>query len=278
MGIDAVANLSANAGRFALALGAALVIGECASAWAVGPHTTDRLAVPRRIHLLGAWLAVLTALLLLFAAQAVALELAPSTAEVAMLVRQTAWGRGWRLLAGVAVLGTLLALLRAPLLLRGVAAVALAIAMGGLGHAAADEAREVARALDAVHVLGMGLWLGALLWMFRDVAREVTLAGWQRYSRLAGIAAPLVVLSGLGSALRRFGTATIPEILASSYGRLLFGKVAVVGLVLALGAWHRRQLAETESPGRLSVLTELLLAAAVLGVTALLTGTAPPGE
>jgi putative copper export protein len=59
---------------------------------------------------------------------------------------------------------------------------------------------------------------------------------------------------------------------------LLFGKVAVVGLVVALGAWHRRQLRASERPGRRSVVVELLLAAVVLGVTALLTGTAPPGE
>ncbi|MEI6739805.1 MAG: CopD family protein [Gemmatimonadaceae bacterium] len=268
----------ADVGRFALALGAALVIGDSVSAWAVGSRPGDRLVVPRRIHLLGAWLAVLTALLLLFVAQAVALDLAPSTAEVAMLVRQTAWGRGWSVLAGVALVGSLLALLRAPWLLRTLVAGALAVAMGGLGHSSADSAPIVARGLDAVHVLGMGGWLGALLWMYRDVAHEVTRGGWQRYSRLAGVAAPVVVLSGMGSALRRFGTATVPEILGSSYGRLLLGKVAVVGLVLALGAWHRRQLAESESPGRLSVLTELLLAAAVLGVTALLTGTAPPGE
>lgn len=222
-----------------------------------------------------AWLAALIALSLLFVLQFLALELAPTVSDVAMLARQTAWGNGWMMLAGCAMVGVISAVARAPLTWRFVIAVAFAIAMGGLGHAAADDlAPWTSRALDATHVVAIGVWLGTLLCLGPHPA----LSAWERFSRLAVIAAPLSVLSGIGSALLRLRDASLTQIIASDYGRLLGAKVLMAAVILALGARHRRQLLARHEPAKASVRFEILLALAVLGVTAVLTATAPPGE
>jgi putative copper resistance protein D len=72
--------------------------------------------------------------------------------------------------------------------------------------------------------------------------------------------------------------ASISDIVSSDYGRLLLAKTLIVLGILALGARHRRNVIAQAAPSRGSVRTELALAALVLIVTAVLTGTAPPGE
>ncbi len=260
--------------RLLLYSGALIAIGEVFASRVQGGGWRVRATSARRALVLVAWLAILLALALLFVMQFLALELAPTLSDVALLARQTTWGQGWLLLAGAALVGTFAALLHAPLWLRMLVVVVMASAMGGLGHAAADDAAPLlSRALDATHVLGMAAWIGTLLCL-----GEVNAGRWARFSALATIAAPVTVFSGAGSALRRVGDATIPQILASDYGRLLGAKVAVVLIILGIGAWHRRAVQRQGSPSPMSVRIELLLAGLVLIVTAVLTGTAPPGE
>ena len=264
--------VTATAARLLLYLALMLAIGDVGAQWAQGARWRARAeAITRRAML--AWLAALAALLTLFVAQFVALELSPTVDEVAMLARQTAWGRGWLTLAGCAVTGAVLTLARATLALRLVVALAMAIAMGGLGHAAADDVQWLSRTIDATHVMAVGLWLGTL-WCLRNA----TTADWSRLSAIATIGAPLAVASGVGSALRRVGGASLGQIIDSDYGRLLVLKLAIVVIILALGARHRRDVRAHRAPGPASVRTELMLAFATLAVTAVLTGTAPPGE
>src|SRR6187402_694384 len=231
------------AARLLLYAGVMLAIGDVCAQWVREDGWTSRLQPDEMRRPVLAWLAIMTALLLLFVVQFVALELSPTITDVALLVRQTTWGQGWMVLAACSLAGMCASIIRAPLMARAAIALLLGSAMGGLGHAAADEAAPLlSRALDALHVLGVGAWLGTLFCLSRSPATLALPGSWSRFSRFAVVAAPMAVLSGAGSALRRVSTASIPEIAASDYGLLLAGKIAIVLLILVLGARHRRQL------------------------------------
>ncbi len=261
--------------RFLLYSGTLIVLGDSGADWTQHGNWRARETEPGQRRLLLAWLGVLTALCGLFVLQFVALDLTPSIADVAMLVRQTAWGRGWLLLAIGTLLGTGVAMLRGTLAMRAVVGCALAVAMGGLGHAAADDgAPLLARVLDAAHVVGAGLWIGTLA----CIARDAEALQWKRFSALATWSALVVCASGAGASLRRVQAASATQIVMSDYGRELGAKIALVLLLLVVGARHRTQVRAQSAPDRVSVRAELVIALIVLALTGWLTGTAPPGE
>lgn len=269
--------------RVLLYTGVTLGIGQLASMWACGASSRDALDRPQAIRWTP-WVALLIALALMLSAQMLALELHVSRADLSMLLRETGWGRGWTFLAISSVAFALSALLSAPFALRVLLAVCVAIAMSGLGHAAADSLPLLARALDSVHVLGVGAWIGALLLL----ASESRPAVWRRFSALATIASIAVVFTGVGAAFRRLGpsllsassltAAGLREIAKSEYVQLLALKVMLVVVVLSFGLVHRRAVGAQQAPSKRSVQLELVFAAIVLATTAWLTGTAPPGE
>jgi putative copper export protein len=159
---------------------------------------------------------------------------------------------------------------------------AVAVTMGGLGHAAADEQWPLAaRVLDALHLVTVGAWIGGLLvtllitrvpvFSLRDLA-------WRTFSRTATVAAPTALLTGVLSGVRVLRGATPSAIAASDYGRMLVLKTALVLVVLGIGAAQRRRIARGAQPESARVWTEVGVAVAVLVVTAVLTGTEPPGE
>jgi putative copper export protein len=265
--------------RLLLYTGLMLVLGDATSRWGIA-----RASGGARRTVLAAWLGIVVSLIALVLIQAYDMELDASRAAWQMLLTETAWGRGWSLLAVCAVLGSAAALGNASRAVASTCAVLLAIAMGGIGHAAADDAMPLlARTIDAAHVLGVGVWLGALCLM----PSEATLADWRNYSRLASVAAPTVVLSGALASLRRltlppltFGAVTPSwtTIGKSDYAQLLLMKTLLVLVVLGYGLKHRRRVLGEHAPSGKSIRHELVLAFAVLAVTAVLTGTAPPGE
>ena len=271
---------TAVAARLLLYVGVLIAFGDPVVPFVLGNERSAH-SPPPRVRLPLGWALTLAALGLMLAAQLASLELAPSRENLSLVLRETAWGAGWAVLALTALtgfvaagasVGRMHARWRSALLLA--LAAAFAVAMGGIGHAAADESVWLARSLDAVHVLAAGAWLGTLACL----PHHVGAGQWARYSRLAEVAAPVVVLSGVGASWRRLASAPLGALPESPYVWMLAGKIALVLVVLALGARHRRHVRAMEAPGARSVRTELLLAAAVLAVTALLTGTAPPGE
>jgi putative copper resistance protein D len=229
--------------------------------------------------------ALLVAPLLLLWLQQQALELPP--AELPALLRTTTWGRGWLLLIIPCILSALLLPLRrtgASSRLLVWTALGVSVTMGGLGHAAADAHWPlVSRLLDALHVAGAGAWIGALLLMLLDGAHDPDPTGaggqgeWQAFSQMATVVAPLVLLSGVGSAWLRVGASGPAEIFASDYGRLLALKLLLALLVVTVGATQRQRLGAGAAPRRQVVLVELCLAAVVFTATAWLTGLEPPG-
>src|SRR5215203_834214 len=113
----------ANTARLLLYAGVLLAIGDVCAQWARGDKWTARVSADEQRRPLLAWLAIMTAVLVLFIAQFIALELAPTVTDVGLLVRQTTWGQGWMLLAACSLAGMFARIVRAPLLPR--AAIAL---------------------------------------------------------------------------------------------------------------------------------------------------------
>jgi putative copper export protein len=271
--------------RLLLYGGAALAIGRGMLA-VLAREASGASADPRavRVSLWIAALALVMAPIALLLVQQQALEL--TIAEVPGLLRDTTWGRGWMPLALTCVLSALLlplpqARTRAGSWALLLAALGVAAAMGGLGHAAADDQWPLAsRVFDALHVAGVGAWIGGLLLMLLASAgtSAPTAGAWRAFSRMASVMAPVVLLSGVGSSWRRVGGSGPTAILASDYGKLLLIKIVLALAVMALGATQRRRIAAGETPSRTVVLREVVLAAVVLGATAWMTGTEPPGE
>lgn len=210
------------------------------------------------------------------------------------LLGATTWGWAWLLQAGAALLALagLWRAGRAPS--AGWAAVAVAaagLAVGAAlsGHAAGvPQGPGLAVAVDTAHVLGAGGWLGTLLPLLLvgvpaalrlpagDRAR-VAAATVDAFSPLALACAALVAVTGGVSAWLHLGT--LAALWTSPYGRTLLVKLALLSLVALAGAynWRRVRPALADEAGvrtlRRSATLELLIAAAVLAVTAVLVAT-----
>ena len=270
--------LAAPLARLLLYSGAAIAIGRGTLTFLDDDASVSPRAV--RSALWCAAGALIVAPLVLLLLQQQALEL--TAAELPGLLRETTWGRGWLQLMIPCVLTAVMLPLRstrtASLFLL-MSALGIAAAMGGLGHAAADHEWPLAsRLFDAMHVAGVGAWIGGLsLMVLASVGTgEPTSAEWRAFSRTATVMAPVVLLSGVASAWRRVGASGPVDILASDYGRLLLAKFALALVVLAMGATQRRRLSAGKAPATQAVVWEVLIATVVLVATAWMTGLEPP--
>ena len=277
----------ATGARLLLYIGALLAIGRASVAfldpeWKAGARSVFDATWPRTLARVAALLLVLAPLLLLLQ-QMSALDM--SRADVPALLTDTAWGHGWSQLTITAVLASVALTLptgRSTSLALVMTALGVAAAMGGLGHSAADEQWPLgARLLDAMHVAAMGAWIGGLvttLVITRVTAFALRDAAWRTFSRTATIMAPVTVLTGMGSGARLLLGNAPAVIIQSDYGRMLLLKSALVIAALVIGALQRRRIARGAAPVARSMWVEVGVAAAVLLVTAVLTGTEPPGE
>lgn len=250
--------------------------------WKAGARSVHDVGAPRFAARLAALLLV-SAPLLLLTLQMGALEM--TRADLPMLLRETAWGHGWTQLTMASVLASVALVLptgRSSSMLLLMASLGVAVAMGGLGHAAADEQWPIgARLLDAMHVAATGAWIGGLLGtllLTRVPGFALRDAAWRTVSRTAGVMAPVSVLTGMGSGARLLLGVSPADIVASDYGRLLLVKGILVTVVLSIGFSQRRRIQRGSVPVNRIIGVELCVAAAVLAITAVLTGAEPPGE
>jgi putative copper resistance protein D len=228
-----------------------------------------------------------------FLAQLLAFNLSPDPLlpDARLLLAQP-WGRAWTVQLGLALATT--ALLAVPPSWRAASTlgipcvVALSFAPAFGGHAGAESRRALAIALDGAHVLAAGAWLGTLAVMSACTRWSEPEAGTallyriRRLSPLALVSAAVVAATGVGSSWMRIAGGD--ALLASPYVRWLALKVALFAGVLALGwlNWRRGtpRLAWSGDARvvRASVACELLVALCVVGATAALVSTSPPGE
>lgn len=225
----------------------------------------------------------------------------PVSVELMRLVaEQTRWGGRWRLQTGVVVAAALAAtflLLQGGGRRRWFLLCGSALAMVGLapttGHAFAFSGGVVLpMALQIVHLMSAGIWLGTLLVLLsagvhavwsRPSDDGVTVARLvNRFSPVALVAATL--LGGTGVVTAILYVDETRQLWGTTYGRVLLSKTGLFAVTAALGAYNwRRVRPRIGEPGgvvrlRRSGTAELLVAATVLAVTAWLVHLPMPHE
>lgn len=157
-------------------------------------------------------------------------------------------------------------------------------ALGRVGHTTGSE-WGLPSALLMLHLLGLAIWLGALvpLWWIvavrgaGDAATILDRFGWRMQAVL-----PVLLLAGIGLAWLLLGEPS--ALWRSDYGRVLTVKLAVVGLLLLLAAlnrfrWVPKLAAGKRGAGRhlqWSIAVEGGAMAAILLLTAVLVTLSPP--
>lgn len=180
-------------------------------------------------------------------------------------------------IAGVAALAAALRPGRATLTALGVTAAGAMLARAAGGHAAGS---PVTVATQWLHFLGVGAWIGGLVWLVVGLIRRLEPAQVRRYSQLAAVGLVVVVVSGVLRSTNELGWGWLLHPLQSDYSTTLVVKLTIVAALIALGAVNRyRNVARFEQRGPRPVLRtaggELALAVCVFAATALLTGLPP---
>ena len=193
------------------------------------------------------------------------------------------WGdvAGTRL--GTAVLVRLaLVVVVAVLLRRGVpspvvwsaTSLALVLTFSTIGHPSASSPAAVAIAVDAVHLAGVAVWLGGLVWLLLRVGSERDGQDVALFSRTATVVVPVIVVTGGWQTWNLVGS--LDDITATTWGRTLLVKTAIVVALVTLGGVSRWLLRHDGAASvRRLVAAEVVIGAVVLGVTAGLVATPP---
>lgn len=152
---------------------------------------------------------------------------------------------------------------------------------GSVGHAAASDALWAVPA-KSLHLLAVALWLGGLLWiLIGEGGRPEFGRDARRVSRLALIAILVVAATGVAQALDLLEGPG--QLLTTSYGRLVAGKVAGLVVLALFGGWNRFRVLPgvfeggEGGPLRRSVALETFVMAAVLLLAGFLAYVPPPG-
>lgn len=141
--------------------------------------------------------------------------------------------------------------------------------VAGAGHGGTHG--PTVRLLHATHAGAMCVWLGGVL----------ALATWRgagpddarRFTPIATTSVSTLAVTGVFATLEHAGR--LWGVWESEYGRVLLVKLAVMTLTLLSALWSRQALARTRSV-RQALGLEVALLVAVLGVTSVLSQTAPP--
>lgn len=153
-----------------------------------------------------------------------------------------------------------------------------------VGHTASAAPPVVVRSADLVHAVAAAIWVGGLVGLVvtarpsdpRD--RSVTVA---RFSTWATVAVAGVTTAGI--ALAWVNLPTIAAAWQTGYGRLLLGKLVLVGILLLMGAHNHFNVVPDVTAGnaaaaaelRQIVRWELVVVGVVVVLTALLVNTSP---
>ncbi|MFC5994679.1 cytochrome c oxidase assembly protein [Pseudonocardia hispaniensis] len=153
------------------------------------------------------------------------------------------------------------------------------------GHSAAGGAHDVATNSLVLHMLAAALWVGGLIAVVAVATgragpdrQSVLATAVPRFSRLALVCWVALAATGVLNALVRI---PIGDLLGTTYGWLIIGKIIALVLLGALGAAHRRRSVEAAAHGRTAALVrlgavEVLIMLGTLGLAIALGRSAPP--
>jgi copper transport protein len=221
----------------------------------------------------------------------------PVTIDLLLIVATALppWSTGWMLQAGAAVAAV--AAFAAARSGRGsgwirvhAAALAVAATTPLTGHAVAQPGGSVLPvSLQALHVLGAGIWIGGLLTVFIAALRRRSSPSAGSLPLLVNAFSPCALL-GAGLLAASGGATTalylneVSDLWTTGYGRTLVAKLVAVAAVAGGGFvnWRRvrPRLSDPQAAAllRRSAALELAFAAAALALTAVLVGLPQPGE
>lgn len=162
--------------------------------------------------------------------------------------------------------------------IEGALAASVLLTFAMVGHPGAESGAAVWVAVDMVHLGAMALWLGGVIVMASlprtalATAQGVALA--KRFSRVALVAFPLALATGVAATLR-LGPG-IGSLTDSEWGRELLVKIGLVAGVMLLAATARFTV-QRRSAGNLrpTLLAEVALGLGVLGLAASITALPP---
>ena len=227
-------------------------------------------------------------------------ELIPSDvggrmSAVLSVVRETRWGHGW----AVGAVGAIVVLIglvvarakQAGWMIAAIGIVAVCTGDALTGHSGASNHLPLAVATDITHYLGAGGWVGGLVAVVLSGLPSLRIipdadrprAGSQLVRAYHGAAiecVALVLISALVASWLRLSS--IGQLRTTPYGGLLFLKIVLVCIVLLVGLYHWRRVvapewdADTKFRFQRTVAIELVVAAIVLAVTAVLVATPLP--
>jgi putative copper resistance protein D len=211
---------------------------------------------------------------------------------------ETAFGPVWEIRLGLLAAAAVTAIsplrITIKFIILSLTGALLLINQAWLGHAAEGGGGLYGTLMIAVYCIHMGAtgaWAGGLLPLVLisfelkqagpGTPRQECYAILARYSTMASIAVTLVILSGIATAwFRTAGSLGI--LVQTSYGTVLFAKIILVTMMLALAGYNRFAAMPSLRRGapaqglRLSVLIELGLGILVLAAAAVLGITPPP--
>lgn len=295
--------LAQSAVRWALFLGASGAVGAWVFwRWALLPACGPNPAPERLVRRWRRWQQGLLALVILGSPLLLALFVRESLGRLDApgLSAGLQTRQGLLLITRMGLAAALLALLTAArdgAAIRRLTPGALVLGAGLLltytlaGHAGASTRPFVPVMLSWMHLAATSVWVGGL-WCFvlcLPALRSTTgpsgtfLCLFGRFSRLALLSVPVLVLTGSGLAFHELPS--LPALWLSPYGQALSVKLLLFGGMLALGAFHlllvrprigRADGAPWVEQFRRSLPAEASLAVLVLGAVGVLTSLAPP--
>ena len=150
-------------------------------------------------------------------------------------------------------------------------AVGVLVTFAAGGHASTVPMSGVAVIVDVIHLGSVAIWIGGLVVVLVAGRGRPEVVG--RLSRVALAVAPLTVISGLWQTWRIGGG--LGELTSTDWGRGMIVKIGVVIVILGIGAVARTVVRKGSAGVRRLVVAEVVLAVAVLGVSAYVVGESP---
>lgn len=286
-------------------IGAALVIaGAFAFEFLVWPRAAQggdvRGDLRRWLRMSAAWamaVALLTwsAWLVLIAGNMSAAS--PSVEVLKAVLMQTSFGHVWMLRLSLGLLVIVELLLRrpghgnaAPRIAGAVSAVLFLVSLAWAGHAIGSQPplRALHLGADALHLLGAGLWLGALLPLCFVLHRARTDAGpaWlaaasaatRNFSSLGVVAVLTIMVTGVVNTTLQVGS--VATLLDTDYGQLVVAKIALFAAIIAIASYNRLRLVpHVETIGLAGLyrnaIVEVVLGGAIIALVGMLGNMAP---